>query len=60
MSTVRLFRRRPRREPMPPKFGVLARYNTERAYGIMHVPEYDERMARLQAEFDEWQRQSRG
>ena len=41
---------------IPEKFWELADYNAERARGIAHTPEWDERMAALQAEFDEWQR----
>ena len=31
---------------------VLAEYNAERARGIVHTPEWDERMAVLQERFD--------
>ncbi len=40
--------------PMPDRFEVLARYNTEVAHGIVHTPEWDEQMAVLQAEFYRW------
>jgi hypothetical protein len=30
----------------------LASYNSERARGLVHTPEWDERMARLQSAFD--------
>ena len=43
---------------MPGEFEVLARYNAERARGIVHTPEWDERMASLQAKFDEWVRRA--
>jgi hypothetical protein len=43
-----------RREPMPGPFEALAQYNSERARGLVHTPEWDARMAALQAEFDEW------
>jgi hypothetical protein len=36
---------------------ILAVYNAERARGIVHTAEWDDRMAELQAEFD--QRQQR-
>jgi hypothetical protein len=45
---------RSRREPMPGPFEALAQYNSERARGLLHTPEWDERMAALQAEFDRW------
>ena len=32
---------------------MLAQYNAERARGIVHTPEWTERMAVLQARFDE-------
>lgn len=34
----------------------LARYNGERARGIVHTPEWQQRMSRLQDMFDEQQR----
>lgn len=40
--------------PMPSRFEVLAVYNAERARGIVHTAEWDDRMAALQAEFDQW------
>jgi hypothetical protein len=33
-------------------FNTLARYNSERAHGIMHTPEWQEKMAALQSQFD--------
>lgn len=38
----------------------LAAYNAERARGIVHTPEWDERMARAQTEFDQLSRAFRG
>ena len=38
---------------MPQKFEVLAVYNAEVARGIVHTPEWDARMAALQAEYDQ-------
>jgi hypothetical protein len=37
----------------PDIWAALARYNTERAHGIVHDPEYAKRMAIQQAYFDE-------
>jgi hypothetical protein len=34
------------------KFDALATYNAERARGIVHTPEYAEKMTRAQTEFD--------
>ena len=31
---------------------ILGVYNAERARGIVHTPEWDEKMVKLQAEFD--------
>jgi hypothetical protein len=42
-------------ERMPDKFHALATYNSEVARGIVHTAEWDDRMAALQAEFDQWQ-----
>lgn len=39
---------------MPDKFEPLAIYNAEVSRGIVHTPEYRERMALLQLEFAEW------
>lgn len=41
---------------MPYRFSALAAYNTEVAHGIVHTPAWDERMAALQREYDEWAR----
>jgi hypothetical protein len=38
---------------MHPDFELLAAYNAEVARGIVHTPEWDERMTRLQAEYDD-------
>jgi len=46
--------RRSQAEAMPGPFDALARYNIERARGLVHTAEWDTRMAALQAEFDEW------
>jgi len=37
-------------------FETLAVYNAERARGLVHIPEWDARMATLQTEFDQWVR----
>ena len=50
-----MFRRR--REPVPFKFSQLAMYNGERGRGIVHTPEWDARMAVLQREFNEMERE---
>ena len=42
---------------MPEKFNALARYNGERARGIAHTPGWDAKMAELQQEFNERERQ---
>jgi hypothetical protein len=47
-------RRNGRCEASDQKFKELADYNTRVSKGIVHTPEYDARMAELQAEFDEW------
>lgn len=39
--------------PAPSEVDVLARYNAERARGILHTFEWQERMAELQRRFDE-------
>lgn len=41
-------------EPSPERFSELADYNARAWKGVVHAPEYAERMAALQAEFDEW------
>jgi hypothetical protein len=51
------FRRR-RGTLMPWRFDQLADYNARVSKGIVHTPEYTERMVGLQADFNEWQRQS--
>lgn len=43
---------------MPRMFDALAVYNGERARGIVHTPEYAEKMAVLQEQFYEWQRRT--
>jgi len=48
----------PEFEPMPEKFEALAVYNSERERGIAHTPEWDAKMAGLQREFGDWNRQS--
>ncbi|MEU8040899.1 hypothetical protein [Streptosporangium sp. NPDC049078] len=35
-----------------PEFDTLAQYNAERARGIQHTPEWQARMAELQAQFN--------
>lgn len=44
----------------PYEFNALATYNAERYRGIVHTPEWQEKMAVEQARFDEQQRQIRG
>jgi hypothetical protein len=39
-------------DPEHYRWKALAGYNAERSRGITHLPEYDARMAREQAEFD--------
>ena len=42
--------------PSPPwrrEWDTLSRYNAERARGILHTQEWQDRMAELQREFDE-------
>jgi selenocysteine lyase/cysteine desulfurase len=46
-------------EPMPSKFGALARYNAEVHRGVTHTPEWETRMAALQAEYRQWLNASR-
>lgn len=38
----------------PKEFEVLATYNGERRRGLMHTPAWHERMALLQAKYDQW------
>lgn len=45
-----------RGEPMPARFEELARYNAAR--GVVYTDEYRAEMARLQADFDQWNRAS--
>ena len=57
---MNLFRKQP--DPREPQgrfgglpefdFNTLARYNAEVAHGIVHTPEWDERMAALQSQFN--------
>lgn len=42
------------RKAMPARFEALAAYNARVSQGVVHQPAYVERMAALQAEFDEW------
>lgn len=37
---------------LSPEFDLLATYNAERARGLVHTPEWSERMARAQEKFD--------
>ena len=49
-------KRKPGTAPDPSwvhRWDALALYNAECARGIMHTPEWDERMAKRQAAFDE-------
>lgn len=39
---------------MPDKFNALARYNGEKARGLVHTEEYQRRMEQLQEEYNEW------
>lgn len=41
------------------RFDPLAVYDAECARGIVHTAEWDEKMAKLQREFDDWQQASR-
>jgi hypothetical protein len=43
-----------RRGMMPARSGALARYNAERARGLVHTAEWDAKMAGLQREFGAW------
>lgn len=43
----------PAERPMPDRWDRLATYNEECARGIVHTPEWDQRMAVLQGRFDE-------
>jgi hypothetical protein len=62
---VNLFRKRP--GPWDPQerfnglsgadFSTLARYNAERARGIMHTPEWQAEMAAFQSRFDAAERE---
>lgn len=45
-----MFRHTP--PPALTDYGALAHYNAERARGIMHRPEWDARMAEIQAAFN--------
>ncbi len=36
------------------RFDPLATYNAERSRGIVHTPQWQAKMAALQAEFDAW------
>lgn len=36
------------------QWGDLATYNTEVAHGIVHTPEYDEKMRLKQVDYDRW------
>lgn len=47
-------RRNGRCEASDQKFRELADYNTRVYHGVVHTPEYDARMAKLQEEFDRW------
>ena len=49
--------RRKDRQPMPEKFQRLADYNAEVCRGIVHTFEWKTRMAELQEEFYDWQRE---
>jgi len=49
--------RRERGTPMPAEFHELADYNSRKASGIVHTARYAERMAVLQARYNEWQDQ---
>lgn len=53
-----MFRRSRRCEPMPTQFNELAYYNTRKHNGVVHDSAYAERMALLQAEFDQWRREA--
>ena len=39
---------------LPKQFKPLAVYDAECKRGLVHTPEYDERMARLKEEFHRW------
>lgn len=39
---------------LPKQFKPLEVYDAERKRGLMHTPEYDQRMATLKAEFSRW------
>lgn len=38
-------------------FNTLGKYNAERARGIVHTPEWQEKMAELQSQFDATERE---
>jgi hypothetical protein len=40
--------------PMPDQFAPLAAYNAERARGLVHTPEWHDRMHELQHEYNRW------
>lgn len=40
--------------PMPRKFDALATYNAEKARGLLHAPQWVERMEQLQSDFDHY------
>ncbi len=42
---------------MPIVFDELAAYNTRCADGVVHTVRYRERMAQMQADFNEWSRE---
>lgn len=50
-------RLRKRRDLESRQWDDLATYNGEVARGIMHTPEYDEKMASAQVAFTRWQKQ---
>jgi hypothetical protein len=49
-------KRRRRWDPMPAVFHSLSTYNSELARGLLHTPEWKEKMAELQRDFDAWTR----
>lgn len=51
-------RTRYRCEPMPERFNELADYNGRRSHGLVHDPATVQRMAVLQAQFDQWRREA--
>ncbi len=44
-------------DPLPAEFAGLTTYNSEVARGLVHTPEWAARMARLQVEYEAWQRE---